>query len=224
MTQSGDPRNPSDPEQPPDAGYTPPTDTPASTGYSQTPGYPPAPAYPAAPGYGAAPQGTPGTLIAVGVILLVFAVLALLWALLFFLYGALLGSFTGVVQNNPGQFNFSAADMSSLVDSMRPILIGLAVFALLVALAHAAAGIGVLGRRGWARLTGLVLGGLGLAINLLIVAVTLIGLPSARQVTQNGITIDTRSSLIIAIVIFGVFAVTYGFVVFALARRGADFR
>ena len=216
MTQTGDPPNPPDPQQAPGPAYTPPPAYPPSQG-----GYP---GYPAAVGYAEQRRGTPGMLIAVGVILLVLAVLALLWALLFVLYGALLGSVTNVIQSNPGQFNLNVTDVNGLMDSIRPILIGMAVFTLLVAIGHGAAGIGVLGRRGWARITGLVLGGLGLALNVIGLAVVLIGLADARPLTQNGLTIDPLPSLIVAIAVLGTFAVAYGFVVFALARRGADFR
>jgi hypothetical protein len=201
----------------------PPTPDSASTrGYAPPPGYPPT--YPPAPGYAAAPRpGTPGSLIAAGVVLLVLAVLALLWTILFGLYGAMIGSVTSVIQNNPGRFNLNVSDVSGLMDSLRPVLIGLAVVALLVALGHAAAGIGVIGRRGWARITGLVLGGLGLAVNLLALVVILIGFGSARSVTDNGITVDPVPGLITGTVIFAAFALAYGFVVMTLARRGADF-
>jgi len=110
------------------------------------------------------------------------------------------------------------------MDSIRPILIGMAVFTLVVAIGHGAAGIGVLGGRGWARITGLVLGGLGLALNLIGLVVVLIGLADAHPITQNGITVDPLPSLIVTVVVLGAFAIAYGFVVFALARRGADFR
>lgn len=179
------------------------------------PGYPP---------YASAPRpGTPGMLIATGVVLLVLAVLALLWCLLFIVYGALLGSIGSTIQNNPGDFTFNVGDTRAVLDAMGPVLVGLGVFALLVALAHGAAGIGVIGRRSWARIAGLVLGGLGLTLNLLGLALSVIGLASARPVTQNGITFDPAPSFLVGVVVLLVFAAAYGFVVVALARRGADF-
>ncbi|MDP9271633.1 MAG: hypothetical protein M3P14_11805 [Chloroflexota bacterium] len=209
--------------QPGDQPNAPTPDSASRSGYTPPPGYPPT--YPPATGYPGAPRrpGTPGSLIAAGVVLLVLAVLALLWAILFGLYGAMIGSVTSVIQNNPERFNLNVSDVSGLMDSLRPVLIGLAVVAVLVALGHAAAGIGVIGRRGWARITGLVLGGLGLAVNLLALVVILIGFGSARPVTNNGITVDPVPTLITGTVIVAAFALAYGFVVMTLARRGADF-
>ena len=242
MTHSGDPGEPSaaspgpaDPEpgSPPGSASVPPGYPPAIPP-ANPPAIPPAnpPAYPP-PGYAppayqpyayAAPRrGTPGMLIATGVVLLVLAVLALLWALLFALYGALIGSIGSAIESNPGAFDFSTGDFQGMFDAMRPVLFGLAAFALLVALAHGAAGIGVIGRRAWARITGLVLGGLGLALNVLGIVVTLLGFGSAEPVIRNGITVDPVPSLVLVVVVLTVFAAAYGFVVVALARRGADF-
>ena len=124
--------------------------------------------------------------------LLVLAVLAFLWCLLFVVYGALIGSIGSTIENNATSFTFSVGDTRAMLDAMGPVLIGLGVFALLVAIAHGAAGIGVIGRRGWARITGLVLGGLGLTLNLLGLALSVIGLAGARPVTENDITFDRR--------------------------------
>lgn len=180
------------------------------------------PQYPPYP-YPTPRPGTPGLLIATGVVLLVLAVLAFLWCLLFFVYGALVGSIGSTIENTTTSFTFSVGDTRAMVDAMGPVLVGLGVFALIVALAHGAAGIGVIGRRGWARITGLVLGGLGLVLNLLGLAVGLIGLASARPVIENGLTFDPAPSIVVGIAVLVVFAAAYGFVVVALARRGADF-
>jgi hypothetical protein len=204
------------------------TNPPAEPAPAPAPGYPPGAGYPPAPAYGSPiPRpGTPGILIAAGVVLLVLAVLLLLWCVLFVIEGAMLGSIGNSIQNNPDAFNFNSfnsVDVRDLMDTMRPVFIGFAGVALLVALAHGAAGIGVIGRRGWARITGFVLGGLGLALNLLGLILTLIGARSARPITSNGVTIDPLPTLLGGVIVFGVFALAYGFVVLALARRGADF-
>src|ERR1700675_3900148 len=118
--------------QPGDQPNPPPPDSSSTPGYTPPPGYPPT--YLPATGHPAAPSrpGTPGSLIAAGVVLLVLAVLALLWAILFGLYGAMIGSGTSVIQNNPERFNLNVSDVSGLMESLRPVLIGLAVVALLV--------------------------------------------------------------------------------------------
>jgi hypothetical protein len=211
MTQPIDPGT-TPPPEPTQAAYTPPP-VPAPQAY----GYPPGAYSPAAR------PGTPGVIIATGVVLLVLAVLALLWALLFAVYGVLLGSIGSAIQTNTNTFPLSDGNLQDVLDTMRPVIIAIAVFALLVSLAHGAAGIGVIGRRGWARIAGLVLGGLGLALNLLGAVVALIGLGDAHIVTQNGLTYDPAAAALVGVVICVAFAVAYGFVVLTLARRGADF-
>ena len=188
---------------------------------------------PNSPGAGSAPMTyqpaaaavtrprAPGVVIACGVILLVLAVLALLWTVLFFVYGALITSITSAVQSDP---NFGSVQFGPMAEAMRPVLYGVAFVIFCLALAHFAAGIGVLGRRGWARITGLVLAVLGLGANLIGLISILASASSTRQqLLSNGVVVDPVPGIVFAIVIFISFGAAYFFVLITLARRGRDF-
>ena len=93
-----------------------------------------------------------------------------------------------------------------------------------IAAAHLAAGIGVLGRRSWARITGLVLAVLGLAANLIGLISVLVGAGATRQqLLRNGVVLDPIPGIVFGAVIFVSFGAAYFFVLITLARRGRDF-
>ena len=164
----------------------------------------------------------PGVVIACGVILLVLAVLALLWTVLFFVYGALITSITSAVQSDPGQFG--SVQFGPVAEAMRPVIYGVAFVIFCLALAHFAAGIGVLGRRGWARITGLVLAVLGLGANLIGLVSILASAGSTRQqLLSSGVEVDPVPGIVLAAVVFLSFGAAYFFVLITLARRGRDF-
>jgi len=164
---------------------------------------------------------TPGVVIASGVILLALAVLALLWTVLFFVYGALITSISSIVQSNPEQFG-SPGTIS--IEALRPVFYALAFVIFCIAVAHLAAGIGVLGRRAWARITGLVLAVLGLAGNLIGLILVLVGAGTTRRdLLQNGVVVDPVPGFIFGAVIFVSFGAAYFFVLITLARRGRVF-
>jgi len=164
---------------------------------------------------------TPGVVIAAGVILLALAVLALLWTVLFFVYGALITSISSMVQSNPDLFG---SPNSISLEALRPVFYALAFVIFCIAVAHLAAGIGVLGRRSWARITGLVLASLGLAGNLIGLILVLVGAGTTRrELLQNGVVVDPVPSLIFGAIIFVSFGAAYFFVLITLARRGRVF-
>ncbi len=188
------------------------------------------PAQPTVPATTPAPSGeagvvrpnTPGVVIAAGVILLALAVLALLWTALFFVYGALINSISSVVQSNPDEFG--SINFGPMAEAMRPVLYGVAFIFFCIAAAHLAAGIGVLGRRSWARITGLVLAVLGLAANLIGLISVLVGAGATRQqLLRNGVVLDPIPGIVFGAVIFVSFGAAYFFVLITLARRGRDF-
>ena len=165
---------------------------------------------------------TPGVVIASGVILLALAVLALLWTALFFVYGALVTSISSMVQSNPDEFG--SINFAPMAEAMRPVLYGVAFVFFCIAAAHLAAGIGVLGRRSWARITGLVLAVLGLGANLIGLISVLVSAGTTRQqLLRNGIVVDPIPGLVFGAVIFISFGAAYFFVLITLARRGRDF-
>jgi len=176
--------------------------------------------------YQAAPavarSGAPGVVVASGVILLVLAVLALLWTVLFFVYGALITSISSAVDSNPNEFG--SIQFGPMAEAMRPVLYAVAFIIFCLALAHLAAGIGVLGRRSWARITGLVLAVLGLAANLIGLISVLVSAGSTRQqLLRNGVSVDPVPGIVLGAVIFITFGAAYFFVLITLARRGRDF-
>jgi len=195
------------------------------------PAVPSAAPAPSAPVYATASAGAtevaarphaPGVVIACGVILLVLAVLALLWTVLFFVYGALITSITSAVQSDPGQFG--SVQFGPVAEAMRPVIYGVAFVIFCLALAHFAAGIGVLGRRGWARITGLVLAVLGLGANLIGLVSILASAGSTRQqLLSSGVEVDPVPGIVLAAVVFLSFGAAYFFVLITLARRGRDF-
>jgi hypothetical protein len=165
---------------------------------------------------------TPGVVIASGVILLALAVLALLWTALFFVYGALITSISSAVQSNPDQFG--SIQFGPMAEAMRPVLYAIAFVVFCLAVTHLAAGIGVLGRRGWARITGLVLAVLGLAANLIGLISVLVSAGTTRQqLLRNGVVVDPVPGLVLGAAIFITFGAAYFFVLITLARRGRDF-
>jgi hypothetical protein len=175
--------------------------------------------------YQAAPavarSGAPGVVVASGVILLVLAVLALLWTVLF-VYGALITSISSAVDSNPNEFG--SIQFGPMAEAMRPVLYAVAFIIFCLALAHLAAGIGVLGRRSWARITGLVLAVLGLAANLIGLISVLVSAGSTRQqLLRNGVSVDPVPGIVLGAVIFITFGAAYFFVLITLARRGRDF-
>jgi len=165
---------------------------------------------------------TPGVVIASGVILLALAVLALLWTALFFVYGALVTSISSVVQSNPN--DFGSINFGPMAEAMRPVLYAVAFVFFCIAAAHLAAGIGVLGRRSWARITGLVLAVLGLGANLIGLISVLVSAGTTRQqLLRNGVALDPIPGIVFGAVIFVSFGAAYFFVLITLARRGRDF-
>jgi hypothetical protein len=155
----------------------------------------------------------PGSLLAVGVILLVLGVLAALGAGIIFLLAAL-GSAA------PAEFGVPAPP--EMVGAFMAFVIGIGVLATIDALAHFVIGVGVLRRRGWARVGGLVIAVLGIILTLVLSAWSLVPQTFVDPVT--GLPYEpTVVDFAINTAISGASIVAYIFVVIVLARRGRDF-
>jgi len=170
------------------------------------------------------PMGVPATrprasglIVASGVILLVLAVLAFLWALLFAVYGLIIGG------NNPAAAEVAAQSGVSL-DVIRPVVYGFVGVTLVIAVLHTLGGIGVLARREWGRIVGFVVGGLGILANAIGLVVILVNLGTARTQIQGGVEINPVPGLAFSAFLFAAFGAAYLFVIVALAMRGAEFR
>ena len=161
-----------------------------------------------------------GLVLSAAVLLFVLSALAFLWALLFAAYAVLVGSLASFAEDTGG--TFGSVDVPATIEAWRPFIVILAGVALIIAIAHGAAGIGVLRLRLWGRITGLVLGLLGVGINALLLLGTLASL-GVGTIVQNGVEIDPRSGVLLASVIFGTFAAVYLIVTVVLARGGQEF-
>jgi hypothetical protein len=172
------------------------------------------------------PRGPlPGSLLAAGVLLIVGGVLAGLIAAVLAASGAAMES---VPISSPG---LSDAEIRSLRDVSRVVVIVFAGIGALVAVAHILAGIGVLRRSGWGRILGLVLSALGL----LLFAFGLVGALLAKVNTLPPDAFDSstitpaqyQQAMAIAQVVGVVLSATglavYLFVLVVLIRRGHEF-
>jgi hypothetical protein len=169
----------------------------------------------------------PGSLLAAGVLLLIGAGMAGLTGGLMFLTGAMFGQLPTNI--DPG--NLTEEEFRASMDLARGLILGLGVGALLVALAHLLAGIGVLRRRGWGRILGLVVAILGilfLGLGLLGSLVAISQPLSDASIQARGMTAEQARSMvgITLAIMAGLMAIglaTYVFIVVVLATRGSAF-
>lgn len=191
------------------------TPTPAPTGVWAPP--PPEPVS----------RSLPGSLLAAGVLLLIGAGLAGLTGGLMFLTGAMFDQVPATVNN--GQL--TEEQFRASIDLARGLVLGLGIVALLVALAHLLAGIGVLRRRGWGRVLGLVVSILGI----LFLALGFLGSLAAMAMPISDISIQAsgmtaeqyRSMIGITFVVIAALMLIglgiYVFITIVLATRGSEF-
>jgi hypothetical protein len=147
----------------------------------------------------------PGSITAAAVLLLVMATLTGLFGTIMLLTG-LLSTLPTMVWE-PGFEGFSRM--------AQVFMVGFAVILLLLATAHLAAGVGLLRRRGWARILGLVLAVLGLLIFALGVAGSAVALVQPWPLALSG--------TIVGLVLTAIIGVFYAFVLIVLMRRGDVF-
>ena len=175
-----------------------------------------------------AATGPSGWLVTAAVIMFVMAVLIGLFSLVFV--------FVGAVMNNLSSFytqsGLSATQTDAALGLARVFLIIFGGIGVVLAAAHLLSGIGILRRRGWARILGLVVGVLGVliwAIALVAnIAAALAPIP-AGYLQGSGFTLEeyrsfARIGWIIGISVCSVGLAGYLVVVVALARRGREFR
>ena len=170
----------------------------------------------------------PGSVVGAAVVLLVMGVLVGLMGALFLLSGS-------IYQQLPDS-TFSGFDPAE-IEQMRTVsqtfatVFGIVTVAL--ALAHLASGIGIFRRGGWARILGLVMGGLGVLFGGLFLIIFLIGIIGGFPITDaslstSGLTREQfeqtmRIGLIFGGVVVGVVFAAYLFTLIALGRNGRAF-
>jgi hypothetical protein len=183
---------------------------------------------PVAPSAPPAVQGTSGAVVAVGVILLVIATLIGIIAAFAIFAGAMMDQMQNLVGEQSG---LSQEEVRAAMAMGRTFVVVIGAVLLVIALAHLASGIGVLRRRGWARIVGLVMSVLGL----LVWALALLGnIVAATQtipagyLADSGLTVEEYRALIGVTWIFGVAIsaialAAYLFILVVLIRRGREF-
>lgn len=158
-------------------------------------------------------RGTPGSVMTVGILLLLLALLVgffgaiLVFASAFFDQIPSLG--TPIVDPETGE----AIDAEVALEMVQGFVVGIGVVLLAVAVGHLAAGIGVLRRAGWGRVLGIIVAVIGVLIW------GLAALGSLAALGQPG-----AEDAIVGVIITVVIAVLYLFCFIVLLRRGDVFR
>jgi len=176
---------------------------------------------------GAGASGASGGLVAAGVILLVIATLLGIFGILAILGGALIGQ----ISNLSGQTGLTQEQANALMTVGRTLIVVFGGVALAMGLAHLLSGIGVLRRRGWARILGLVMGVLGVLLWLLVLASSVLAATQpipAGYLQDSGLTIEEYRQIagagwIIGIAFAAIGLAAYTYVVVVLIRRGREF-
>lgn len=167
--------------------------------------------------------GASGVVVGAGVILLVIAALVGVFSLFALFAGALMGQMTGLY----GDSGLTDAQLALA----RVFVLVVGGIGLALAVAHLISGIGVLKRRGWARILGLVLSVLGVLIWGLALAGSLAAATQpipAGYLESSGLTIEQYRSFArlgtgIGLVVTGIALASYLFILVVLARRGREF-
>ena len=196
------------------------TDQPISPPTEPVPGWAPVLAAPS--------EGASGTVVAAGVILLVIAALAGLLGILALLGGAIMSQMPTLSGNESG---LTQEELDAVLSMGRTFVLVIGGVAIVIGLAHLMSGIGVLRRRSWARILGLVMSVLGVLLWALILVGTLIasGQPvSAEYLADRGLTLEeyqaiARTGWIVGVSLSGIALAAYTFVTVVLIRQGREF-
>jgi len=173
-------------------------------------------------------EGASGTVVAAGVILLVIAALAGLLGILALLGGAIMAQMPVLDGSESG---LTQEQLDAVMSMGRTFILVFGGVALVIGLAHLMSGIGVLRRRSWARILGLVMSVLGVVLWALILVGTLLasGQPvSAEYLADRGLTLEeyqaiARTGWIVGVSLSGIALAAYTFVTVVLIRQGREF-
>jgi hypothetical protein len=163
-------------------------------------------------------------LVTAAVILIVAGALSALVGLLVLASSTLIGQMPNSTGLSDAQFRASISMSGAFT-----VVFGIA--GLVAAAAHIGAGVGILRRAGWARITGMVLAVLLILLSALLLVVMVIAMsqpPSQSTLTSSGLTADQYRQVMglagsMGIGLFGVSLAAYVFVLVALIRRGSAF-
>jgi len=171
--------------------------------------------------------GASGAVVGAGVILLVIATLLGLFGIVVILAGAMMGQ----IRDLSGETGLTEEQARALMTVGRPLIIAFGGVALGLGLAHLLSGIGVLRRRGWARILGLVMSVLGVLFWVLVLASSTLAaiqpIP-AGYLKDSGLTADEYRSIagagwIVGMAFAAIGLAANGFVLAVLIRRGREF-
>lgn len=184
---------------------------------------------PSAPVANAA-SGASGGLVAAGVILLVIATLLGIFGLVAMLAGAFMGRITSL-SDLSGQTGLTEEQARAAVALGGTFILVFGGVALAIGLAHLLSGIGVLRRRGWARILGLVMSVLGTPFWLLVLVSSALAATQpipAGYLQDSGLTVEEYRSLagagwIIGMAFAAIGLAAYTYVLVVLFRRGREF-
>ena len=159
--------------------------------------------------------------------MLVIATLLLLFAIVVILAGAMMGQITDL----SGQSGLTEEQANALMTVGRPLIIAFGGVALGLGIAHLLSGIGVLRRRGWARILGLVMSLLGVLFWLLVLVSSALAATQpipAGYLQDSGLTVEEYRSIagagwIVGIAFAAIGLAVNGYVVVVLIRRGREF-
>jgi hypothetical protein len=173
-------------------------------------------------------DGASGLVVGAGVILLVIAALLGLVGVLALLGGAILGQLSTISGPDSGLTQDQIDTLSSVGRAFILVFGGIAVA---IGLAHLLSGIGVLRRRSWARILGLVMSVLGVLLWLLILVSTVAASGQAipagylenRGLTPEEYQALARTGWIVGVSVSGIALAAYGFVLVVLIRQGREF-
>jgi hypothetical protein len=185
----------------------------------------PAPAV--SPAGGGPASGASAAVVGAGVILLVIATLLGLFGIVAIFAGAIMGQ----IRDLSGQSGLTEEQARTLMTVGRPLIIAFGGVTLGLGLAHLLSGIGVLRRRGWARILGLVMSVLGVLFWVLVLASSALAaiqpIP-AGALESSGLTLEEYRSIagagwIVGMAFAAIGLAANGYVLVVLIRRGREF-
>ena len=171
--------------------------------------------------------GASGAVVGAGVTLLVISALVGILSLFALFAGAIMGQMSGLYRDA----GLTEEQVRMAMGLGRVVILAVGVIGLALAVAHLVSGIGVLRRRGWARILGLVLSVLGIVIwGLALVGsvVTAVQPIPAGYLESSGLTIEeyrsfARIGTVVGLAITTVALASYLFILVVLVRRGREF-
>jgi hypothetical protein len=175
-------------------------------------------------------QGLPTSVLAAAVILIVVAVLIALMALFILFSAALMNSISDPSVFGDFEGSITREQLEAGMSIAGGFFIVFAIIALLLSGSHFVGAIGILRRRSWGRITGLVLSFLALLVLLIGLGSTIASFgqvpiyPANSGFSEEQLEQVARTGAIVGLTVTAIFTAAYGYVAAVLLRRGDVFR